>query len=292
MIKAAIQKTPYVTEMTFPCTETQLSNRLEELRMNPEHLCPTATVSQIEPSELSMIEDCEVSLDALNYLAKRMDGMNSAEMTQFFAALSCDEAKIGYGLKNMINLTYNLARYTVIKDASDLEKVGLTHMLNIRGALSEFEYSNSKWLVEEGRKLLDSGRGIQTKYGVLFVNEEIPFEEVFDGTAFPPYYCNADAEVTAEISCGELTELVEMPCEEIAIRKALFRLGADSIQDCKVEMDTQKNIFDEWWKKICEMEQKENVFGLNEYLKSGQFSQEMQEWSQKTVSIESPEMSV
>ncbi len=66
-----------VQEMTFPCTETQLSTWLDELRMNPEHLCPAATITQIEPAELSVLEECEVSLDALNYLAKRMDGMSA-----------------------------------------------------------------------------------------------------------------------------------------------------------------------------------------------------------------------
>ncbi len=74
MIKATIQRTPYCTEMSFPCKESQLSKWLDELRMNPEHLCPAATITQIEPAELSILEDCEVSLDALNYLAKRMDG--------------------------------------------------------------------------------------------------------------------------------------------------------------------------------------------------------------------------
>ena len=33
MIKATIQRSPYVTEMTFPCSETQLSKWLDELRM-------------------------------------------------------------------------------------------------------------------------------------------------------------------------------------------------------------------------------------------------------------------
>lgn len=99
MIKATIQRTPYATEMSFPCTEAQLSTWLDELRMNPEHLCPAATVAQIEPSELSVLEDCEVSLDALNYLAKRMDGMDAKERNQFFAVLTCDEVDIGWGLK-------------------------------------------------------------------------------------------------------------------------------------------------------------------------------------------------
>ena len=65
MIKATIQRSPYCTEMTFPCTETQLSTWLDELRMNPEHLCPAATITQIEPAELSILEDREVSLISL-----------------------------------------------------------------------------------------------------------------------------------------------------------------------------------------------------------------------------------
>lgn len=73
--------------------------KLGELGMNPEHLAPMATVIKIEPTKLSMLEDCEVSLDALNYLGKRLDGMDKLERKQFLAVLSCDEAEIGYGLK-------------------------------------------------------------------------------------------------------------------------------------------------------------------------------------------------
>ena len=75
MIKATIQNSPYCTEIRFPCSETELSKKLGELGMNPEHLTPMATVIGIEPAELSMLEDCDVSLDALNFLGKRMDGM-------------------------------------------------------------------------------------------------------------------------------------------------------------------------------------------------------------------------
>ena len=98
MIKATIQNIPYCTEIVFPCTETELSKKLGELGMNPEHLAPIATVIEIEPSELSVLTDCDVSLDALNYLGKRLDGMDKLESKQFLAALSCDEADIGYGL--------------------------------------------------------------------------------------------------------------------------------------------------------------------------------------------------
>ena len=145
MIKATIQNIPYCTEIVFPCTETELSKKLGELGMNLEHLAPIATVIEIEPSELSVLTDCDVSLDALNYLGKRLDGMDKLESKQFLAVLSCDEAEIGYGLKNIINLTYNLARFTLVENTNDVECVGRIHMLNVRGGLSESEYQDKDW---------------------------------------------------------------------------------------------------------------------------------------------------
>ncbi len=268
MIKATIQNSPYVTEMAFPCKESQLSKWLDELRMDPEHPCPAATVVQIEPTELSVLEDCEVSLDALNYLAKRMDGMDAQEHNRFFSALTCDEVDIGWGLKNIINLTFNLSRFTLIEDTSNLEEVGLTHILNVQGCIPASEFENKERLVEEGRKLLDSGKGIQTEYGLLFVNEEIEFSEVFNGTTFPEYYCDPDSTAAVEISYCDLAELVELPCEDIAIKKALCRLGADSIKDCKLDVDYTQNFSDEWREKISAVKHTKDIFGLNKMLKT------------------------
>lgn len=277
MIKATIQRSPYVTEMTFPCSETQLSKWLDELRMNPEHLCPAAMVVQIEPMELSVLEECEVSLDALNYLAKRMDGMDARELNQFFAVLTCDELEIGWGLKNIINLTFNLERFTLIEDTSNLENVGMTHMFNIRGCISSSELENKEWLVDEGRKMLDSGKGIQTEYGLLFVNEDIEFSEVFNGTTFPGYYCDPDSTAAVEISYCNLTELVELPCEDITIKKALCGLGVGSIKDCKLDVDYTQNFSGEWREKISAVKHTKDIFGLNNMLKTEEIRMEQTE---------------
>ncbi len=269
MIKATIQNSPYCTEIRFPCSETELSKKLGEIGMNTEHLAPIGMVIEIEPAELSILQDCEVSLDALNYLGKRLDGMDSREYKQYLAVLSCSEISEGWGLKNMINLTYNLARYTLIEDTDDLERIGHIHMLNVRGGLSEAEYSNSEWLAEQGMKLLESGSGIDTEYGKIYVNEEVPFEEIFNATTFPAYYCEPNSVAAVVIGYSDLTELVELPCEDIAIKKALCRLGADSIKDCKVEVDSTRDISDEWSEKISEVEKTKDLFGLNSLLKSG-----------------------
>ena len=267
MIKATIQNSPYCTEIRFPCSETELSKKLGEIGMNPEHLAPMAMVLEIEPSELSVLTDCDVSLDALNYLGKRLDGMDKLERKQFLAVLSRDEAEIGYGLKNIINLTYNLARFTLIEDTNDVERVGRIHMLNVHGFLSESEYKNKEWLAAEGMKLLESGTGIDTEYGKLYINEEIPFEENFNGTTFPPYLYNGSP-VAVDIGYMGLTEMVELPCEDIAIKKALCRLGADDILDCKVEVDSSRDISDRWSERISEVEKTKDIFGLNNLLKT------------------------
>ena len=103
MIKATIQNNPYCTEMTFPCTETELLKNLGELGIDKDHLAPTGMIIDIEPAELSILLDCEVSLDALNYLGKRMDGMERLEEKQFLAVLSCDELNMNWGLKKIIS---------------------------------------------------------------------------------------------------------------------------------------------------------------------------------------------
>lgn len=147
--------------------------------MNLEHLAPMATVIDIESVELSMLTDCDVSLDALNFLGKRMDGMSKGERNQFLAVLSSGETGIGSSLKNIINLTYNLERFTLIEDTDDLESVGRTHILNARGYVSESESNNHEWLSKQGVKLLESGSGIETEYGFEFVT----WGRTYDGKA-------------------------------------------------------------------------------------------------------------
>ena len=133
MIKATIQNSSVafsaerimrVQEITFPCSETELSKKLGEIGINLEHLAPMVTVLEIEPSELSVLTDCDVSLDALNYLGKRLDGIDKLERKQFPAVLSCDEADIGYGLKNIINARHlRIFKQVAIPDFDHYERI-------------------------------------------------------------------------------------------------------------------------------------------------------------------------
>ena len=100
------------------------------------------------------------------------------------------------------------------------------------------------------------------------------------------------AAVTAEISYGDLTELAELPCEDIAIKKALYRLGAKSISDCEIKLDTVQNIPKNQWEKICATEQNAGIFALNELLKSVEPNVSTSENTSDSVTIEDPKISM
>ena len=142
------------------------------------------------------------------------------------------------------------------------------HLFNTRGYLSASEAANKEWLAEEGKKLINSGKGIDTEYGKLFVNEEIPFEEIFKRTALPPYYCDPNSVVSVEVSFNGETELVDLPNEDIAIKKALARLGANSIGDCELTIDGYCDITDVLREIIKIVENTKDIFGLNDLLKT------------------------
>lgn len=66
-----------------------------------------------------------------------------------------------------------------------MEAVGRIHLLNVNGGLSAEELEKKEWMAEEGKALLSSGRGIATDYGLVFKNETVPFQEIYDGGVFP-----------------------------------------------------------------------------------------------------------
>lgn len=74
-------------------------------------------------------------------------------------------------LERLINLSFNINHYSVIRDVSDLAGIGQYHLLNIRGSLSKTELETIDF-AQAGRDLLSSGKGIPTDYGLLFENEE------------------------------------------------------------------------------------------------------------------------
>ena len=85
---------------------------------------------------LRKLEGTEVNIDELDYLAKRLDGFDTVEITQFQAM--ADKLNLTE-MKDLINLTFSCQQATVITDFSDLEAVGRNHYMNTHGGSASVE---------------------------------------------------------------------------------------------------------------------------------------------------------
>lgn len=137
-----------------------------------------------------------------------------------------------------------------IRNVSDLTGIGKYHLMNIRGGLTEGELETIDF-AQVGCDLLTSGKGIPTDYGLLFVNEEVPFQQVYDGTTFPPYLYKGSEVAIVKVDYQGRTEYLYLPEEDITIEKAMKRLGAPCLDDCTLEMETF-NCPDECWQDRLE----------------------------------------
>ena len=93
-----------------------MSAALERIRaedVTPLELYATKVVF---PEELGCLQDRFVNLDEVNFLGKCMDGFFGDEEYQFYEAMKSE----GFDtLPDLINLSFNLNRYPLIRDISD-----------------------------------------------------------------------------------------------------------------------------------------------------------------------------
>ena len=229
MITATVKHNDNYTDIEFPCSEAYLSAKLMEIHVDDLSSTTHYISAVTEPKELSFLKDRLVNLDELNYLAKRMDSFFGDEETQFFEAIKLEHFT---RMKDLINMTFNLDKYTLIKDVSDMGKVGREYLLNTEGCIPAHDEDNPKY-AEIGRELLRSGRGIFTEHGLLFPDQNRPFEELYNGKTFPAYIYDQCLFV-GEIEYEGQTEFIYLPDDERAIQKAFRRLGAETPENCSV----------------------------------------------------------
>ena len=183
MIKLKIKYGNSQTDIRFPCTEKALQEALAEIgaeQVRPLELYVTEVVF---PEELAFLQDRFVNLDEVNFLVKRMDSFFGDEEYQFYEAMKLE----GFDtLPDLINLSFNLNRYPLIRDIGDMGKIGREYLLTVNGCVPADDADDPKY-AELGRELIQSGNGIFTEHGMLFVDENTPFQLSYDGQTFPPY---------------------------------------------------------------------------------------------------------
>ncbi len=212
-------------------------------------------------SVLKRTEMLTVNVEELNYLAKRLDSFDTGEAAQFQAMAHKLEL---FELKDLINLTFCCQQATVITDFSDLSAVGRDHYMNLHGGCTKTEELDALDSEETARRLIESGSGTITPYGVVYDNG-MKLEQVYDGQFFPCYYYEPNA-ITVAVTAKSEPEDTEhitwlyLPMAQEEIDRTLQRAGITAPLDIQLRLeDTQlPNEVD----VLLDMEQ-ESLAGLN-----------------------------
>ena len=192
-------------------------------------------------SVLKRTEMLAVNVEELNYLAKRLDSFDTGEAAQFQAMAHKLEL---FKLKDLINLTFCCQQATVITDFSDLSAVGRDHYMNLHGGSAKTEQLDALDGEETARRLIESGSGTITPYGVVYDNG-MKLEQVYDGRCFPCYFYEPKPITIALTSKVELEDTehitwLYLPMAQEEIDRALQRAGITDSADVWLRLeDTQ-----------------------------------------------------
>ena len=163
-----------------------------------------------------------VTVDELDYLAKRLDSFSFGEDAQFQAMA----VKLGVSnITDFINLTFCCQQATVITDFSDLEAVGRRHVLTASGGhmpVDELAQVDGR---KEALKLILNEPGTITPYGVVYDNG-MELEQLYrEGGPFPEYV-DRQYSMLLEASAGEgQSTLLLLPDSQARLERLLGRAG-------------------------------------------------------------------
>ena len=190
---------------------------------------------------LKRAEMLTVNVEELNYLAKRLESFDTGEAAQFQAMAHKLEL---FELKDLINLTFCCQQATVITDFSDLSAVGRDHYMNLHGGSAKTEELDALDGEATARRLIESGSGTITPYGVVYDNG-MKLEQVYDGRFFPCYYYEPNA-ITVAVTAKSEPEDTEhitwlyLPMAQEEIDRTLQRAGITDPADIRLRLeDTQ-----------------------------------------------------
>ena len=192
-------------------------------------------------SVLKRTEMLTVNVEELNYLAKRLDSFDTGEAAQFQAMAHKLEL---FELKDLINLTFCCQQATVITDFSDLSAVGRDHYMNLHGGSAKTEELDALDGEATARRLIESGSGTITPYGVVYDNG-MKLKPIYDGQFFPCYFFGPNP-ITVAVTAKSEPEDTEhitwlyLPMTQEEIDRAFQRAGITDPASVRLRLeDTQ-----------------------------------------------------
>ena len=197
---------------------------------------------------------------AMPHLSREdMESFFGTEEEQFYEAMKQE----GFTeLRDLINLSFNLNKYCLIQNIGNMGKIGQEYLLNRDGSIPANDDANPKY-AEIGRRLMQSGTGIVTEHGILFVDEDVQFQELYDGQVFPPYLYDSSILCTAKAEYHGKVEYLYLPCERAAIDKSIGRLGAPDADSVSIILDDFMVDNPEWMRRLREMTSSESIYDIN-----------------------------
>ena len=256
MIKFVVTRNGYEADIRFPCEEKDIRRVQNELEIPYEtdtRVKVLAVDSDIE--QLSVLEGQDADLDFLNLLGRVMYGMDQHEYDQFRMGLYHESPA---ELKDIVNISRAVNRYSIITD--DLYESGLDHELDVHGGIPTSEVDITDYSVS-AKKLLESGKCMDTPYGKLYVNEEIPIEEFFDGTHMPPYI-DRQFQVACFLDNGADRDFLMLPCTDAELLRSARRIGTSFPYDLGVQIEDFSDHNNEL---IAKLIKEADVYTLNTY---------------------------
>lgn len=263
IISLTLQHYGRYIDIEMPCSENQLYEKLRSLDV--DNNSKDVFVYKVKyPTELSFLENKYSNIDELNFLAKRFDSFCGDEDIQFYEAIKYEKFT---ALKDLINMTFNLNKYTLIRDISDVGKIGREYLLNRDGSIPAHDEDNPKY-AQLGRELLNSGKGIFTDCGLLFVNPDLEFQEIYDGQVFPMYLYDPSFLLIVEAQYNGKSEYLYLPCEQLSIDKAFARLGDPFGDDTAFTIDDFCVQSAEWKNKFKTLMDFDGIYEVNNLCKA------------------------
>lgn len=243
----------------FPCSNSTLYAKLAELHMpDEEKIRNPLFVKEIDYEELKGLEGQFIDPDVLNFIAQKMDSFDNKELKKFNAIVRTYNIDTP---RELVNLTYNMHYYTLIEDMSNVEAIGRTHMLTREQALSA-DNSEGYDFYKIGQELMESGTGKLTQYGIIFVNDDLEYEKPYVGKSLPAFEYDSSKLVTIELMNENKSAYVYLPDCPFTIERAVNRIEAESVENCKVYVDGY-NIEEGYERILGDVLEKEGVHALN-----------------------------
>ena len=179
---------------------------------------------------LERLKGAAVNVDELDYLAKRLESFWKSEKDQFLAmAHKLDLTDI----QGFINLTFCCQDTTVITDFSELEEVGREHCIKNDGLTVDEYYSIDGRA--EALKLIRSGNGTVTPYGVVYDNG-MELKQLYTGRNFPSYNWKVPTLELETAPGGEAEGHFDLPMPDRRLQREIERAGLDQ-QDIPLKVE-------------------------------------------------------